>query len=79
MSAVAVIIASGSNAFIAFVSYAFAGSERGANAVIVVAVYASWHWHVQSVCFSAVRVCVQLLLSLRHVRVRLLGKRCGCE
>ena len=72
-------MASCSIAVVTVVSYAFAGSERGASAVIVVAVNASWHWHVESVCFSAVRVCVQLLLSLRHVRVRLLEQDAGAS
>ena len=72
-------MASCSIAVVTVVSYAFAGSERGGSAVIVVAVNASWHWHAQSVCFSAVRVCVQLLLSLRHVRVRLLEQDAGAS
>ena len=51
MSAVAVIIASGSNEFISFVYYAFAGSEHIASAFGAVVVYASGHWRVQGRSF----------------------------
>ena len=49
MSAVAPFVAICAGAVVAVVSYAFAGSERGASAVVVVVVVvaASGHWRVR--------------------------------
>jgi len=55
VSAVAPFVAICAGAVVAVVSYAFAGSERGASAVVVV-VFVAASGKCECGCFSAVRV-----------------------